>query len=52
MEIDVAGRVDQVDFVILAVERVMNGDGPRFDGDPPIPFDLQIVENLFSKFAR
>ena len=52
VEIDVPRRVDQVDFVVLALERVINGDGPGLDGDPPVAFDLQIVEHLLPKFAR
>ena len=52
VKIDVPRRVDQVELVFLSVERVMDGDGPRLDGDPAVPLDFEIVEHLLSEFAR
>ncbi len=52
MEVDVPGRIDQVELVVLPIERVMDGDGPRLDGDASVALDLQVVEHLVAKFAR
>ena len=40
MEVDVPRRVDQVELVFLAVERVMDRDGPGLDRDAAVPLDL------------
>ncbi len=51
-EIDVAGGVDQVDLIGVAVLRlVIHGDGAGFDRDAPFPFQFHIVEILRLHFA-
>ena len=45
-----ARRIDQIQFVLLTVERIVNGDRASLDGDPPLTLNLQIVQNLFTKF--
>ena len=46
-EVDVAGRVHQVELVGLAVGRLpVEPDGLRLDGDPALLLDLHIVEHL------
>ena len=46
-EVDVAGRVDQIEDVILAVVRpVVEAHGLRLDGDAALVLDVHIVENL------
>ena len=52
MEVDVSRRVDQVDFVLLPIDRVVDGDGARFHGDAAFPLDLEIVEDLFAELAH
>ena len=51
MEVDVTGSIDQVEFVGFAVVSVIDCDGPRFDGDSAVAFDVEIVEDLFAEFA-
>ena len=46
-EIDVAGRVDQVEDVVLAVARpVVEAHGLRLDGDAALALDVHRVEHL------
>ena len=46
-EIDMAGRVHQVEDVVLPVLRlVIEPDGLRLDGDPALLLELHIVEHL------
>ena len=45
-EVDMAGRVDEVQLVGLAFMLVQDGDGPRLDGDAPVPLDVEVVQNL------
>ena len=46
-EIDMAGRVDEVQDVLLAVlRRVFDPDGLRLDGDAAFPLDIHAVEHL------
>ena len=52
MEVDVPGRIDQVEFVFLPIERVIQGDGPRLDRDSAVALDLQVVEHLVAELAR
>ena len=52
MEIDVAGRVDQIQLVLLAVQRVVDGDGAGLHGDAAFPLDLKVVENLIAELAQ
>ena len=51
VEIDVAGRVDQVQLVGLAVERVVDGDGAGLDGDATLAFQVHVVEQLLAELA-
>ena len=51
VEIDVPGGIDQVEFVGLTVEQVVNCDGAGFDCDAAFPFQVHIVEQLLAKFA-
>jgi len=46
-EVDVAGRVHQVEFVALPLK----ADGLRLDGDPALALDVHIVEHLRAHFA-
>ena len=51
MEVDVAGGVDQVQLVDLAVERVIDRDRPGLDGDPALALQVHVVEQLLAKLA-
>ena len=52
-EIDVAGRVDEVEHVILAVARaVVEPHGLRLDGDAALALDIHGIEHLIDHFAR
>ena len=52
-EVDVAGRVDQVELVGLAVVRgVHHADGVGFDGDAALALQVHGVEHLGLHFAR
>ena len=46
VEIDVAGRVDQVQFVLDAVELVVDRDRVHADGDAALAFEVHAVERL------
>ena len=48
-EVDVAGRVDQIEVVGLAIARlVLQGRGLGLDGYPPLFFDVHRVEHLLA----
>ena len=52
-EIDVAGRVDQIEDVILAVARaVIQPHGLRLDGDAALALDIHGIEHLLDHLAR
>ena len=51
VEVDVPGRVDQVQLVDLAIERVIDRDGPRLDRDPSLALQVHVVEQLLAKLA-
>ena len=51
VEIDVAGRVDQVEHVLLAVERVVDGRAVGLDGDAHLAFEVHVVEELLAHLA-
>ena len=52
-EIDVAGRVDQIEHVILAVARpVIQPHGLRLDGDAALALDVHGIEHLLDHLAR
>ena len=52
-EIDVAGRVDQIQDVLLAVCRgVVQADGVRLDGDAALALEVHGVEDLRLHLAR
>jgi len=55
-EVDVAGRVDEVEFVLLAGGsaggRVAEPNGLRLDGDAAFAFDVHAVEVLLAHVAR
>ena len=46
MKVDVARRVDEVEFVELSLMPVFHADGPGLDRDAPLPLQLHIVEHL------
>jgi hypothetical protein len=49
-EVDVPGRVDQVELVHPAVPGgVRQRDGVRLDGDPAFPFEVHGVEDLVAE---
>ena len=51
-EVDVAGRVHQVEDVGLAVlRRVVEADGLRLDGDAALALDVHVVEHLLDHVA-
>ena len=51
-EIDMAGRVDQVEHVLLAVARgVVDAHGVGLDGDAALALDIHGVEHLFLHVA-
>src|SRR5205814_9278820 len=51
-KIDVAGRVDQVEDVVLAVARlVFEADGLRLDGDATLALDIHRIEHLLDHLA-
>ncbi len=51
VEVDVAGRVDQVQLVVLAVERVVDRDGAGLDGDAALALEVHVVEELLAELA-
>ena len=52
-EIDVAGRVDEVEHVILAVARaIIEPHRLRLDGDAALALDIHRIEHLLDHFAR
>src|SRR4029079_10149918 len=51
-EIDVAGRVDQVEDVVLAVARpIVEPDRLRLDGDAALALDIHRIEHLLDHLA-
>ena len=46
MKIDVAGRVDEVELVPLALIPVLHPHRPGLDRDSPLPLELHVVEHL------
>ena len=51
-EIDVAGRIDEVEQILLAVTGlVIQAHGMGFDGDAALAFKVHCVENLFAHLA-
>ncbi len=52
-EVDMAGRVDQVEHVVLAIARpVLEPHGLRLDGDAALALDVHGIEHLLDHFAR
>ena len=52
-EVDMAGRVDQVEDVVLAVARlVVEPHGLRLDGDAALALDVHRIEHLLDHLAR
>src|SRR5438552_899032 len=52
-EVDVAGRVDQVEDIVLAVARAVGeADRARLDGDAALALELHVVEELRGHLAR
>ena len=52
-EVDVAGRVDQVEDVVLAVARpVVQPHGLRLDGDAALALDVHRIEHLLASISR
>ena len=52
-EIDMAGRVDEIEHVILAVAgAVIEAHGLRFDGNAALALDIHGIEHLVDHFAR
>jgi len=52
-EIDVAGRVDEIEHVILAVAgAVVEPHRLRLDGDTALALDIHGIEHLIDHFAR
>ena len=51
MKVHVAGSVDQVQFIHLAVERVIDRHGPGLDGDPTLALEIHVIEQLLAKLA-
>ncbi len=51
VKVDVAGGVDQVEFVVLAVEFVIQRDRACLDRDASVSFDVEIIEDLVAELA-
>ena len=51
VEVDVAGGIDEVQFVGLPVVDILDGDGAGLHGDAAFAFDVEIVEQLVFEFA-
>ena len=51
VEVDVAGGVDQVQLVGLAVERVVDRHGAGLDRDPALALQVHVVEQLLAELA-
>jgi hypothetical protein len=52
-EIDMAGRVDKIEHVILAVARaVIQPHRLRLDGDAALALDIHRIQHLIDHFAR
>jgi len=45
-EVDVSRRVDEVEHVGFAVERILHLDGVALDGDAALTFQIHVVEHL------
>src|ERR1019366_4082839 len=50
-EIDVPRRIDEVEFVLNAVEGVIDGDGMHTDGDAAFAFEVHGVKELVLEIA-
>src|SRR5438477_1884679 len=51
-KINVAGSINQVEYVLLAVARfVVKPDCVRFDGDATLAFEVHCIEDLFRHLA-
>ena len=51
VKVDMARRVDQVQLVFLSLIGVAHRDRAGLDGDPPLAFERQVIEQLFLHFA-
>ena len=51
VEVDVSGRVDQVELIDLAIERVVDRDRPGLDRDSALALEIHVVEQLLAKLA-
>jgi hypothetical protein len=47
----VAGRVDEVELVLITAVDVPDGRGGGLDGDPALPFQVHVVEQLLVGLA-
>ena len=52
VEVDVPGRIDQVEFDIPGHRACNAGRRPGLDGDSAVALDLQVVEHLVAEFAH
>ena len=51
-KVDVARRVDQIQYVVIAVARlVFEADGLRLDGNAALALDIHGIEHLLLHFA-
>ncbi len=51
-EVDVAGRIDEIEAIRLAVARlVLEADGPGLDGDPLLALEVHRIEDLTHHLA-
>ena len=51
MKIDVPGRIDQIELIGLAIERVIDRYGARLDRDPALTLEIHVIEQLLAKLA-
>ena len=52
MKVDVAGRVDQVELILVLTAFELHHDRAGFDRDAAFAFQFQVVEQLFLHLAR
>ena len=43
--------VDQIEFIRLAFVLIIDGHSPGLDGNPTIPFDVEVIKDLFLELS-
>ena len=48
-EVHVPWGIDQIEYVVLAIELIVHLDGVTLDGDPTLALEIHIIEYLLLK---